>query len=118
MMHFPVMIAEALSPLYVRPGGTYLDATTGLGGHTGRIAEQLTTGLVIANDRDEQSLEMARQNTLRWTDRIRFHHGSFHQLREAVTQAGFQKVDGLLADLGVSRYQLTAPDRGFSFLAD
>jgi 16S rRNA (cytosine1402-N4)-methyltransferase len=116
--HFPVMIAESLSQLALRPDGIYLDATTGLGGHTGRIAEQLATGLVIANDRDEQSLEMARQNTLRWADRIRFHHGSFRDLREAVAEAGFQKVDGLLADLGVSRYQLTAPERGFSFLAD
>jgi 16S rRNA (cytosine1402-N4)-methyltransferase len=117
-MHVSVMPEETLELLAVRPDGIYLDATTGLGGHTGLIARQLTTGLVIANDRDAQSLEMARRNTGEWADRIRFHHGAFGSLPEAVAEAGFEKVDGLLADLGVSRYQLTAPERGFSFMAD
>jgi 16S rRNA (cytosine1402-N4)-methyltransferase len=61
---------------------------------------------------------MARANTAAWADRICFHYGGFGSLAEAVEQAGFEKVDGLLADLGVSRYQLTAPDRGFSFMSD
>ena len=117
-MHFPVMSAEAISLLRVRPERVYLDATTGLGGHTGQIAAQLTTGLVIANDRDAESLEMAKRNTEQWSARIRFHHGPFSLLARAVKEAGFEKVDGLLADLGVSRYQLTDPDRGFSFQAD
>src|SRR5215469_2302595 len=117
-MHFSVMAAEALELLAVRPDGVYLDATAGLGGHTRLIAERLTAGLVIANDRDEQSLALARENTQAWPQRIRFHHGSFAALRAAVAETGFSQVDGLLADLGVSRYQLTAPERGFSFLAD
>jgi 16S rRNA (cytosine1402-N4)-methyltransferase len=89
-----------------------------LGGHTALIAQRLTTGLVIANDRDAQSLEMARENTRTWAERVRFHHGSFGTLREAVAEAGVRLVDGLLADLGVSRYQLTSPERGFSLLSD
>jgi 16S rRNA (cytosine1402-N4)-methyltransferase len=117
-MHVAVMPQEAVSLLAVRPEGIYLDATAGLGGHTGLIAQLLTTGAVIANDRDLQSLEMARRNTAEWADRICFHYGAFGSLADAVEQAGFQKVDGLLADLGVSRYQLTTPDRGFSFMAD
>jgi 16S rRNA (cytosine1402-N4)-methyltransferase len=117
-MHFPVMQAESIELLAVRPGGIYLDATAGLGGHTALIAQRLTTGLVIANDRDTQSLVMARENTLAWADRIRFHHGTFGTLWEAVREAGFEQVDGLLADLGVSRYQLTAPERGLSLAAD
>ena len=117
-MHIPVMPAETLSLLEVRPDGIYLDATAGLGGHTSLIAARLTTGIVIANDRDSQSLEMARRNTEQWADRIRFHHGTFGQLREALSETGQEKLDGLLADLGVSRYQLTAPERGFSFLSD
>jgi 16S rRNA (cytosine1402-N4)-methyltransferase len=112
------MAEESLSLLAVRPDGIYLDATAGLGGHTGLIARRLATGLVIANDRDAQSLEMARRNTAEWAGHIRFHQGPFGKLREAVVEAGFEKVDGLLADLGVSRYQLTAPERGFSFMAD
>jgi 16S rRNA (cytosine1402-N4)-methyltransferase len=117
-MHIPVMPGEALSLLAVRPQGIYLDATTGMGGHTGLIAQQLTTGFVIANDRDSESLEMARRNTVEWHARIRFHQGSFDMLRETVSEAGFEKLDGILADLGVSRYQLTEPGRGFSFMAD
>ena len=112
------MAEESLSLLAVRPDGIYLDATAGLGGHAGLIAQRLTTGLVIANDRDAQSLELARRNTVEWAGRICFHWGPFGKLAEAVAQAGLEKVDGLLADLGVSRYQLTAPERGFSFMAD
>ncbi len=112
------MPEESLSLLAVRPDGIYVDATAGLGGHTGLIAQRLATGLVIANDRDAQSLEMARRNTAEWAAHIRFHQGPFGGLPAAVAEAGFEKVDGLLADLGVSRYQLTAPERGFSFMAD
>jgi 16S rRNA (cytosine1402-N4)-methyltransferase len=117
-MHVPVMPAESIELLAIRPEGVYLDATAGLGGHSGLIARQLTTGTVIANDRDTRSLEMARANTAAWAERMCFHYGGFGSLGDAVSQAGFEKVDGLLADLGVSRYQLTAPDRGFSFMAD
>jgi len=117
-MHLPVMPGEALSLLNVRSDGTYMDATAGLGGHSGLIAQRLTTGLLISNDRDPKSLEMARQNTEQWSERIRFVHGPFSRLAEALESVGVSKVDGLLADLGVSRYQLTATERGFSFMSD
>jgi 16S rRNA (cytosine1402-N4)-methyltransferase len=73
---------------------------------------------VLANDRDAESLGAARANTAAWADRIRYHHGSFGELPEGAAELGREKVDGLLADLGVSRYQLTEPSRGFSFLSD
>jgi 16S rRNA (cytosine1402-N4)-methyltransferase len=117
-MHFSVMAEESLSLLAIRPDGIYIDATAGPGGHTGLIARRLTTGLVIANDRDAQALEMARRNLPEWAGRMRFHHGSFGALRQALAEAGLETAHGLLADLGVSRYQLTAPERGFSFLVD
>src|SRR6266849_1080733 len=106
-MHVPVMLGECLEYLAVRPDGTYLDATAGLGGHTGAIAERLTTGLAIANDRDAESLELSRSNTAPWEERIRRHHGRFSELRSVLEAFGMERVDGLLADLGVSRYQLT-----------
>jgi len=112
------MAKESLELLAIRPDGIYVDATAGLGGHTSLIAQRLTTGVVIACDRDEQSLEMARRNTTEWAARIRYRHSSFSELGQSVAREGFEKVDGLLADLGVSRYQLTTPDRGFSLLAD
>src|SRR5215470_16501058 len=117
-MHIAVMPIESLDLLAVRGDGVYLDATTGLGGHTALIAARLTTGLVIANDRDSASIEMARRNTAEWSGRIRFHRGTFGELAPAVAEAGCGKLDGILADLGVSRYQLTDPHRGFSFTAD
>ena len=112
------MAEEAISLLAIRPDGIYLDATAGLGGHTALIAQRLSGGLVIANDRDAQSLEMARRNTAEWAARIHFHHGSFGELAGTVRELRLEKVDGLLADLGVSRFQLLSPDRGLSFLVD
>ncbi len=117
-MHYPVLCAEAMEYLAIRPEGIYLDATAGLGGHTREIARRLTTGFVIANDRDPESLEFARANTLEFSDRVRFHHGAFSTLGEAAREQGVEKVNGLIADLGVSRYQLTEPHRGFSILTD
>jgi 16S rRNA (cytosine1402-N4)-methyltransferase len=117
-MHVPVMLGECLEYLAIRPDGIFLDATAGLGGHSGAIAAQLTSGFVIANDRDAESLALAKSNTVEHADRIRYHHGSFADLREALTANGIKQVDGLLADLGVSRYQLLEPERGFSLMAD
>jgi 16S rRNA (cytosine1402-N4)-methyltransferase len=116
--HYPVMLSESLDGLAIIPEGSYLDATCGLGGHTGAIAKKLETGVVIANDRDLQTLELAQRNTVAVADRILFHHGPFSMLASAVAAGGRGQVDGLLADLGVSRYQLLTPERGFSFLTE
>jgi len=117
-MHVPVMLAECLDYLNVRQEGVYLDATAGLGGHTGAIARRLDTGIVIACDRDAESLELARANTADCADRIRFHQALFSQVGETLAAVGVNQMDGLLADLGVSRYQLTEGARGFSLMAD
>ncbi len=126
------MLRECLEYLAIRPDGTILDATCGLGGHTGAIARQLialqlaakplTAGFVIACDRDAESLELARANTADITasapDRIRFHHVSFSMVGTALEAERVPQLDGLLADLGVSRFQLTGGARGFSLMAD
>jgi 16S rRNA (cytosine1402-N4)-methyltransferase len=117
-MHFPVMCAAALDYLALRPDGVYLDATAGLGGHTAAIAERLTTGFVIACDRDAESLEMARENTAGLAARIRYRQARFSELDSALALCEDGKANGLLADLGSSRYQLTEADRGFSLMAD
>jgi 16S rRNA (cytosine1402-N4)-methyltransferase len=110
--HYPVMLAESLEYLAVKPDGHYLDCTAGLAGHTKAIAALLTQGgSLIANDRDAESLAIARTNAAEFADRIEFQHGSFSELAE-------QNLDGLIADLGVSRFQLTSPERGFSFQAE
>ena len=116
--HFPVMLPESLHYLAVRPEGIYLDATAGLGGHTGAIARLLSTGKVLSCDRDPESLQLARASTLDVAQRIQFFHSQFSSLDQTVEHAGFGKVDGLLADLGVSRFQLTDAARGFSFMTE
>jgi 16S rRNA (cytosine1402-N4)-methyltransferase len=116
--HHPVLLAESLEYLAIRPDGVYVDVTAGLGGHTGAIAERLQSGFVIACDRDAESLELARVNTARWHERIRFFHGAFSKLPEALSRNGVERVDGVLADLGVSRYQLSSGPRGFSIMED
>src|SRR6202451_281953 len=116
--HYPVMLAESLEYLAIRPNGIYVDMTAGLGGHTAAIAERLESGFVIACDRDAESLELARKNTAQWGARIRFFRGEFSKLPEALAQNGVEAVDGVLADLGVSRYQLSSAERGFSLMED
>lgn len=121
-MHVPVMLRECLEYLAIRPEGVYLDATAGMGGHAGAIARRLAQlsqgGLVLACDRDAESLARARENTADCGSRIRFHNVSFSLVGEALAAEGLTQVDGLLADLGVSRYQLTEGERGFSLMAD
>jgi 16S rRNA (cytosine1402-N4)-methyltransferase len=108
-MHVPVMLRECLEYLAIRPDGIFLDATCGLGGHTGAIARQLSTA---------ESLARAQVNTADCASRIHFHNVSFSLLGQALAAEGLTQVDGLLADLGVSRYQLTEGERGFSLMAD
>jgi 16S rRNA (cytosine1402-N4)-methyltransferase len=112
------MLRECLEYLGVRPDGIFLDATCGMGGHTAAIARQLTTGFVLSCDRDAESLALAKENTLDLADRIRFRQASFSQLGDVLADEGLTQVDGLLADLGVSKYQLTSGERGFSLMSD
>jgi 16S rRNA (cytosine1402-N4)-methyltransferase len=121
-MHTPVMLNECLEYLALKPDGVYLDATAGLGGHTGAIARRLAelggNGFVLACDRDAESLELAKANTMEFSSRIRFHQSLFSELGKRLTAETVSQLDGLLADLGVSRYQLTDGGRGFSLMAD
>jgi len=121
-MHVPVMLQECLEYLALHPDGVFLDATAGLGGHTGAMARRLEQlggeGFVIACDRDAESLEIARANTADCASRIRFHQVSFSRVGEALAEEKKTQLDGLLADLVVSKYQLTEGERGFSLMSD
>ena len=113
------MLDECLEYLALKPDGVYLDSTAGLGGHVGAIARRLQAGgLVLACDRDLESLDRARENTADCADRIRYQKVSFSELRELLRTEGISQLDGLLSDLGVSKYQLTESERGFSLMAD
>jgi 16S rRNA (cytosine1402-N4)-methyltransferase len=118
-MHFPVMVAECLEYLALKPDGVYADLTAGLGGHSLAIAQRLGPGgLLLACDRDAESLEKARANTAAYAERIHFHKTVFSRVGEVLEAEGIAQLDGLLLDAGVSKYQLTDSERGFSLMTD
>ncbi|MCB1152885.1 16S rRNA (cytosine(1402)-N(4))-methyltransferase RsmH [bacterium] len=113
--HRSVLLEESMHWLDVRPEGVYLDATCGAGGHTEAIAKRLTTGRVIALDRDEQALRIAGERLAPYGDKVRLVHAPFSDAERIFEDFKLDRVDGALADLGVSSMQLDNPERGFSF---
>jgi 16S rRNA (cytosine1402-N4)-methyltransferase len=125
--HVPVLLKEAIDFLAVRRGGTYIDATVGLGGHSYEIAKRLgAPGHLIGVDKDPQALEIAesvlggssltvgQDQQPDWPS-VELRHGSFAGLANAEPGATY---DGILADLGVSSLQFGDATRGFSFQAE
>src|SRR5438477_7226711 len=116
--HVSVLLKEAIDFLAVKRGGTYLDATVGLGGHSYEIAKRLgAPGHLIGFDKDPNALERAHEKlaALDEPPQITLIHGSFAEVGERIAPAS---LDGLMADLGVSSLQLGDAARGFSFQAD
>ena len=117
--HVPVLLEEAIDFLAVKPGGLYVDATVGLGGHSYEVARRLgRLGRLIGLDKDPAALERAQAKLAQLGDEapaIRLAHDSFSALAE---HAGENSADGVLADLGVSSLQFDDAARGFSFRAD
>lgn len=110
------MSREVLDFLQCKPGGTYVDATVGLGGHAQAILERIQPGgLLIAVDRDKESLEKARSRLLSFSNGVRLYHENFKNLPLILNNLAVAPLDGILVDLGVSSLQLLSPDRGFSF---
>ncbi len=117
--HVPVLLNEAIDFLAVKPGGTYVDLTVGLGGHSFEIARRLgARGRLIGLDKDPRALERARERLQAqqpdWPE-VKLVHSSFARVNELVEP---NSADGLLADLGVSSLQFGDARRGFSFQAD
>jgi 16S rRNA (cytosine1402-N4)-methyltransferase len=113
VLHTPVLAAEAVEWLRIRPEGTYLDATTGTAGHSIEIARRLTSGRLVCIDRDPQALEIAREQLKDFGEKVILVHAEFSQIGDVARERG--KFDGVLADLGISSLELDSPERGFSF---
>jgi len=113
--HTPVLLDEVLEWLRVKPDGIYVDATTGAAGHSAAIAARLSSGRLISLDRDALALRIARERLKEFASRVIFAQTAFSKIAEAVHELGIAKVDGVLADLGVSSMQLDEAERGFSF---
>lgn len=115
--HYSVMADETLEGLNVRPDGVYIDCTLGGCGHTKRILSLLNeNGRVIGIDLDNDALANARETVK--DPRLLLWHGNFKEMRTAAAEYGFEKVDGVLFDLGVSSYQIDTAERGFSYIRD
>ena len=111
--HVPVLLAETLELLAVRPGGVWVDGTVGLGGHAEAVLRATSpAGRLHGFDRDSEALERARARLAAFGDRVRLEHADYREIPERL--AG-ETVDGILLDLGVSSLQLDDPERGFSF---
>ena len=118
-IHHPVLYQEVLHWLEPKPEGTYIDATVGLGGHAKGILERSSPdGRLLGLDIDPQALGYARQRLRAFGERVVFVESCHDNLAEVAQQRGFEQVDGVLLDLGVSSLQLDDPTRGFSFRED
>ena len=114
--HVPVLLEEAVAALAIKDNGTYVDATFGRGGHSGKILERLgPRGRLVALDRDPAA--QAAAAAIR-DQRFRFRHAWFSELPEVLDAEAIDTVDGVLLDLGVSSPQIDDPARGFSLRAD
>lgn len=109
--HTPVMLEQSISALDIKPGGLYLDATFGGGGHSREILSRLgRKGKLIVMDQDAEALANAPDDS-----RLITCHANFRFVHNFVHYHGFDGVDGILADLGVSSHQFDTEERGFSF---
>jgi 16S rRNA (cytosine1402-N4)-methyltransferase len=117
MTHIPVMAAEVVE--YLRPwrGGLFVDCTVGLGGHARALLEAGATR-VIGLDRDVDAIAAAEETLAPWRDRVELVHADYRALDEVLDRLSISRVDGAVADLGISSLQLEAAGRGFSFQRD
>jgi len=111
--HIPVLLHEAVDALVVKPGGKYVDGTLGRAGHTREILSR--GGIVLGIDRDDAAVDAARAYALDGLTVVKGRHGDLKRLAQ---KHGWDSVDGVLLDLGVSSPQLDEAERGFSFLRD
>ena len=116
--HKPVLLRECLEGLAIKPDGIYVDGTLGRAGHSLEIAKRLTTGRLIAIDRDKAALDAAPARLKDCLDRVVLVRGNFGDLNAILSDLDVDGVDGMLFDLGVSSPQLDDAGRGFSYLQD
>ncbi|MEI6156664.1 MAG: 16S rRNA (cytosine(1402)-N(4))-methyltransferase RsmH [bacterium] len=117
-LHRPVLLSELLDALAVRPDGTYVDANLGGGGHAEAVLEASgPRGLLLGIDADGGAIAMSRARLAQFGDRLSTFHGSSAHLARAITEAGFDEVDGVYFDLGLSSDQLVDRERGFGIRA-
>ena len=118
MEHYSVLLQEAIENLNIREDGIYVDATLGLGGHSSKILEKLTTGHLYAFDEDKMAIEYANNRLSKISNNYTLIKSNFVNLKAQLAELGITKIDGIVFDLGVSSPQIDTASRGFSFSKD
>ena len=115
-VHIPVLLSECMEGLNIKPDGLYVDATAGGAGHSREIAKRLTTGRLIAIDRDPEAVAVAAERLKDFNAEVV--HRNYSEIDEVLSERGISGADGILLDLGVSSHQLDQAERGFSYHSD
>ena len=117
--HVSVLLFECIEALNIRDGYTYVDCTTGGGGHSLEIAKRLgPNSRLICFDRDKDAIAAAKERLKNYLDKITFVNENFSSLENVINEFKIDNLGGVLADLGCSSYQFDTPERGFSYNAD
>ncbi len=115
--HVSVLLSECIEALDIRDGYTYVDCTTGGGGHSLEIANRLgPNSRLICFDRDENAITAAKERLKDHLDKITFINSNFSELDKVIEEYGITNLGGVLADLGCSSFQFDCPERGFSYM--
>jgi len=120
-IHTPVLLErslELLGPAISRPNAVVVDATLGMGGHAAAILERFPSVALVGIDRDTEALDIARERLSPYAERVRLVHAVYDELARVLAELRFERVAGILFDLGVSSLQLDRVERGFSYSKD
>lgn len=118
MEHYSVLLNEAIENLNIKEDGIYVDATLGLGGHSSKILEKLTTGHLYAFDEDKMAIDYADKRLAKINSNYTIIKSNFVNLKAKLEELGVTAIDGIVFDLGVSSPQIDTASRGFSFSKD
>lgn len=113
--HIPVLLNETIDGLNIKKDGVYVDLTLGRGGHSKEILKRLTTGRLISFDKDETAIKESTENLKEFSEKFTGIHDDFRNFRANLDKLGIEKIDGIMADLGVSSPQFDDASRGFSY---
>ena len=116
--HEPIMLNECIENLNIKPNGVYVDGTIGGAGHSSEIIKRLSNdGVLIGIDRDKDALEASKKRLNEYQN-VKYIWGRHENIKEHINNLGYEKVDGILLDLGVSSFQIDEASRGFSYTKD
>ncbi|SJZ64798.1 16S rRNA (cytosine(1402)-N(4))-methyltransferase RsmH [Mycoplasmopsis verecunda] len=114
-LHYSVMLSETIDSLNIKPNGIYVDLTVGMGGHSSAILKQIPEGLLIAFDKDDYALEQSKKRLSAIGNNFKLIKSDFKDIKAKLLELGIEKVDGIIADLGISSPQIDNAERGFSY---